>query len=412
MASALFIATVDITLEAFLLPFAEHLRAQGWRVDAFARGATANPRLRGSFDALHEASWNRSPLSFGSLISARRVQRVVQDGDYDLLWVHTPVAAMMTRFALRKHVPGHPVVVYTAHGFHFYEGGRPRANAVYHTIERKAAKWTDFLVTINREDSRAADSFGTIQPDRVRYIPGIGVDVDAYRSTSLAEAQRVRREFDVPLDAVLITMVAEFTENKRHSLALDALSRVRDERVVLALVGSGPLEEQIRAAVASRCLASRVRVAGYRRDVPAVLAASDALLLCSEREGLNRSVLEAMAAGIPVIGTATRGIADAVSEAEGWIVPKDDETALAAAIDTAAADPAERDRRGAAAHERAVREFALEKILEAYDEVFAEAVEMHQATPLPAPRLYDAVKRFLDMATALLLLLALSPVLL
>ncbi|MRS11750.1 MAG: glycosyltransferase [Actinobacteria bacterium] len=412
MPSALFITTVDITLEAFLFPFAGRLRAQGWRLDALAHGATANERIAGSFDARDEAAWTRSPLSPGSLTSAPHVRRMVREGGYDVVWAHTPVAAMLTRYALRKHVPGHPAVIYTAHGFHFYEGGSARTNRLYRSIERRAARWTDFLVTINREDFDAACTFGTIRADRVRYIPGIGVDVDAYRSTSLAEAQQVRRELNVPEDAVLVTMIAEFTANKRHDLALDALARVRDPRVVLALVGDGPLEAHVRAEVARRGLEARVRLAGYRRDLPAILAASDALLLCSEREGLNRSVLEAMAAGIPVIGTATRGIADAVSDAEGWIVPKDDPVTLAAAIDEAAADPAERDRRGAAAHERAVREFALEGVLEAYDALFAEALTLGADTPLPARIPYDSAKRALDVVFAVLLLVLLSPVLL
>lgn len=411
MPSALFITTVDITLEAFLLPFAERLRAEGWRVDALAHGATTNERIAGSFDARFDIGWTRSPLSWGSLTSVGRVRALVREGAYDVVWAHTPVAAMIARYALRAHQPGHPTVVYTAHGFHFYEGGQASSGRLYRSIERRAARWTDFLVTINREDFAAARAFGTIRPDRVRYVPGIGVDLAAYRSTGLAEAQQVRRELDVPAEAVLVTMVAEFTPNKRHAHALDALAQARDPRVVLAFVGDGPVEPHIRAEVERRGLTARTRFAGYRRDLPAVLAASDALLLCSEREGLNRSVLEAMAAGVPVIGTQTRGIADAVSEAEGWIVPKYDAAALGAAIDEAAADPAERDRRGGAARERAAREFALEGVLDAYDALFGEALDSHDSAAPRIRRPYDALKRALDIVFALLLLVALSPLL-
>jgi lipopolysaccharide/colanic/teichoic acid biosynthesis glycosyltransferase len=283
---------------------------------------------------------------------------------------------------------------------------------MYRTIERRAARWTDFLVTINREDFNAARAFGTMRSDRVRYVPGIGVDVAAYRSPDPGQAQRVRSELDVPEDAMLVTMIAEFTPNKRHAFALEALSRVQDPRVVLALVGNGPEEPRLRAEVVRLGIGSRVRFAGYRRDMPAVLSASDALLLCSEREGLNRSVLEAMAAGIPVIGTQTRGIADAVSESEGWIVPKHDAAALAAAIDAAAADPAERQRRGAAGRERVTREFALELVLETYDALFAEAHALGAATHVCHSTRYDALKRVLDVVFALLLTVLLSPILL
>jgi glycosyltransferase involved in cell wall biosynthesis len=117
-----------------------------------------------------------------------------------------------------------------------------------------------------------------------------------------------------------------------------------------------------------------VRFAGYRRDIPAVLAATDALVLVSEREGLNRSVLEAMAAGRPVIGTDTRGIADAIGPDAGWIVPKNDGAALSAAIDAAAGDPAEIASRGGAARTRAEREFALPRIIAEYEELYREAL--------------------------------------
>jgi glycosyltransferase involved in cell wall biosynthesis len=97
-------------------------------------------------------------------------------------------------------------------------------------------------------------------------------------------------------------------------------------------------------------------------------------VLASEREGLNRSVLEAMAVGRPVVGTQTRGIADAVGTDAGWIVAKYDVKALAGAIDAAASDPEERRRRGMAARRRAESEFALPHIIEAYEELYREAL--------------------------------------
>lgn len=381
MPSALFITTVDITLEAFLLPFAEHLRAMGWRIDALANGAASNGHIADSFDARHEIGWTRSPLSSGSRESAGRVREVVSAGGYDLVWVHTPVAAMITRFALRHRPPRHPAIVYTAHGFHFVRGGQAIPNAVYRAIERGAARWTDYIVTINDEDYAAARAFGTIDPDRIRLVRGIGVDTDRLAPDVVPNDGAIRHELAVPNDAVLVTMVAEFTANKRHTLALDALERVKTPGVVLALVGSGPLEGAIRAEVERRGLGERVRFAGYRRDLPAVLAASDALLLCSAREGLNRSGLEAMALAVPVIGTPTRGIADLIGDDEaGWVSASHSPQDLAAAVDAAAADARERARRGAAARERAVREFDLTRVIAAYDALFAEALALRDGT--------------------------------
>jgi glycosyltransferase involved in cell wall biosynthesis len=376
--SLLFVTTVPITLEAFLAPFAGHFRRLGWRVDALSNGASANEHIAGAFDHRYDVPWSRNPLDPRNLVgSAATVRRVVAQGRYDIVWVHTPIASFVTRYALRRLTGAErPLVIYTAHGFHFYEGGRPLSNMLYRSMERVAAPWTDYLVTINSEDYRAAKGLGGIDPARVRYIPGIGVDTDRF-SPERADPRAVaatRSELDVAQDAFMLTMVAEMAKVKRHEFLLEALARARDARVVLVLVGDGPLEARLKERAAALGVTDRIRWAGYRRDVPSVLAASDALVLVSEREGLPRSVLEAMAAGRPVIGTATRGIADAVGEDAGWIVPKHDVDALARAIDAAASDPAETSRRGAAARDRAVAEFALPRVIDEYEELFREAL--------------------------------------
>lgn len=199
MPSALFVTTVPITLEAFLLPFADHFRAKGWRVDALANGARSDSRLDGRFDARFDAPWSRDPLSPSNLFGAAPVvRRAVEDGGYDIVHVHTPVASFVTRYALRSlrgRAKG-PVVIYTCHGFHFYRGQAALPHAVFRAFERMAAPWTDYLVTVNREDLEAARALGGLPGERVRYIPGIGVDCERFAPgiVPAAEAARVREE--------------------------------------------------------------------------------------------------------------------------------------------------------------------------------------------------------------------------
>ena len=379
MPSVLFVTTVDTTLEAFLLPFAEHLLANGWRVEALSSGATTNPHIADAFDARHDIAWSRNPLSPRNLTgAARRVRDVVRRGEYDLVWVHTPVAAWVTRFALRRarKAESGPAVIYTAHGFHFHKGQHPLRNAAFRSLERIAARWTDRLVTINQEDHEAAGALG-LDSGRVSLIHGIGVDTRKFapENTTVTARERIWEELRVPEDSTVVTLIAEFTPNKRHEFALDAIEQVRDPGATFLFVGDGPLLDAVRESIGRRHLADRVRLTGYRRDVIDILAASDLLMLCSAREGLNRSVLEAMACGIPVIGTATRGIADAIGTGVGgWIVPKDSAKSLAAAIEEAVADSDERARRGARARQRAVEHFSLDHVLAAYDALFAEVL--------------------------------------
>lgn len=376
--SALFVTTVPITLEQFLAPFAVHFRAKGWRVDALANGAASDPHIAEQFDERFDVEWSRNPFSPKNLMgAASTVRRLVVERGYDIVHVHTPIAAFVTRFALRS-LPAdtRPVVIYTAHGFHFYRGGSAVTNAVFHSAERAAATWTDYLITINAEDFEAARALGTIDPGRVRYIRGIGVDTAVYRPDAATAEQiaAIRSELDVPPEAFMLTMLAEYAPVKRHAHVFAALARTKNPAVVLAAIGGGPLESRLREQVAALGLGERVRLAGWRRDIPAVLAASDALVLASAREGLPRSILEAMSTALPIIGTETRGIIDAVGRDAGWIVPRDDIAALADAIDLAVEQPEEAARRGTAARRRAISEFSLEVVIAAHEELYAEAL--------------------------------------
>jgi glycosyltransferase involved in cell wall biosynthesis len=229
---------------------------------------------------------------------------------------------------------------------------------------------------MNAEDFSAARGLGTIDPNRVRFIPGIGVDAATYRPLP-GQREAIRRELSLAPDAFVLVMIAEMNANKRHELVLEAMAATRDPRVTLLLVGTGELEPALRQRAASLGIADRVRFLGQRSDVPALLAASDALVLASVREGMPRVVLEAMGTGIPVIATPTRGVIDAVDgptgDAAGWLVaPTADD--LARAIGDAAADPDEAARRGAIGRGRIDRTYALPLIVAAYRELYDEAL--------------------------------------
>lgn len=378
---------MPVTVEAFLLPFARHFRSLGWRIDVLTRAATQRPGIAASFDTLYNITWSRKPFALADHFDTwNRVRRIVVEGGYRVVHVHTPIAAFVTRYALRSmHPESRPVIIYTAHGFHFYRGQPLLSHTIFKALEATAAPWTDYLVTINEEDYAAAKLFKGIRPERVRLIPGIGVDTGLFSRDSVpaGEAERIRRELNVDPDAFLIAMVAEFSAVKRHEHLLRALALVRDSRAVAVFAGSGELEPRLRRLAEELGVADRVRWVGFRHDIPAILAASDVLALVSEREGLPRSILEAMSMGVPVIGTQTRGITDAVGDT-GWLVGKHDIEALARTIDDAAADRSEVRRRGDLARQRACNKFALADVLSAYEALYAEALGITEAADVSA----------------------------
>ena len=374
--AALFVTTVASTLEAFLLALAGALRSAGWRVDALARGAEGRTALQSRFDQLFDAPWSRRLADPGNFIGAPgRVRELVAAGGYDVVHVHTPIAGFVSRYALRgMSGPSAPRVIYTVHGFHFFEGGSFIGNTVFRRAERTAARWTDYLVTMNREDFEAARSFGTIPQDRIRLVPGVGVDPATYRPNE-REGSTVRTELGIESGAFVVTMIAEMNANKRHALVLDAFSRMRQSRASsLIIVGEGPLLDALKARAASLNVHQRVHFVGHRSDVPAVLAGTDVLTLVSRREGMPRTVLEAMSTGVPVVGTRTRGIIDAVDDTAGWLVDGPNPDALAAALDFVAEHPDRAHERGATGRELVLARYSEATIVDAYLDLYREAI--------------------------------------
>lgn len=231
----LIVATVSRTHRAFLLPLAYHFRSVGWQVDGMAAGITHCQECVEAYDSVFENTWSRTPLHPANLTrAAATVRRVVQAGDYDLIHVHTPVAAFVTRYALRGlRRRGRPKIIYTAHGFHFHPSGHPVKNAAFVALERLAGGWTDFLVVINRWDEEAARRYGLVPQERLRYMPGIGIDLQVYhpQAVSTEEVERVRHEVGLRDGQVMLSMVAEFTKNKRHLDVVRALRLLRRDDI-------------------------------------------------------------------------------------------------------------------------------------------------------------------------------------
>lgn len=375
MTRVLMSATVPVFIRAFLLPLAEYFRSLGWRVDAMARDLTECDRSREAFDRVWDIGWSRSPLDPANLLGPpKQLRALVERERYDLVHVHTHVAAFVTRYALRHR--GGPKIIYTAHGFSFYPGGPGLRNAVLRGIEAFAARWTDYLVTMNQDDFEAARRFASLPTERVRYMPGIGVELDRYRPSTISASSVVglRRELGFAPDDTVFTMVAEFIHRKRHEDAIRAFGKMANERAHLLLAGNGPLVPTMRELASSLGLENRVHFLGFRDDIPTLMRASRAVLLVSAQEGLPRSVMEALCLEVPVIGTNVRGTKDLLDSEHGILVELGDVDGIARALDWAAAHPdrcQEMGRRG----RRAMRSYDVRNIIAEHEALYAEALE-------------------------------------
>ena len=355
-------ATVAAHYRGFHLPWVKRLRAAGYRVVGIAGDIAGCAVCREAFDAVLEVPFSRSIRSLQQFASAgRQLAAFVERERPALIHFHTPNAAFFGRWGVRKAAPRVGAkVVYTAHGFHFFRGGSVLRNWLFRTAEATAARYTDALLTINGEDRDAAQAFRLRAGGFTVGIHGVGINAERFnpeRYVVDAARRRLRSELGISESARVLGMVAEFNPGKRHRDLVAALARCREVGAHVALAGTGPLVDAVRAQAAALGVGDRVHLLGYRKDIPEILAAVDGLAMPSEREGLPTCVMEAMGMGCPVIGADARGTRDLLQPDCGWVHVTGDCDGLAAAIGELFLKPEEAKARAARARERILREY-------------------------------------------------------
>lgn len=373
----MFVTTISATL-SFFIPIARHFQAKGWRVDAMAQGVSTNTKCLETFDCVWEIELSRNPLEPKNLMVApQQIREVLAQKEYDLVNVSTPVAAFVTRYALnglRKQ--GKLKVIYTAQGFHFYSGGAPLKNSIFLSLEKLAGRWTDYLVVVNREDEEAAKRYRSVPTERVRYIPGTGVNVERYSPNAVPEAEvmRVRQELGLAPGTPLFLSVGEFISRKRHRDILRAFARLGRTEVHLVLAGDGLLIEEMQRLASDLGIQNQVHFLGIRRDIPILIRASVATLLASEQEGLPNCVMESLCMEVPAIGTEIRGTRDLLEGGCGLLVKVGDVEGLAQAMAWVLDHPEDAQAMGKRGREF-MTPYKLRSVLELYEALYAEAMK-------------------------------------
>ncbi|MGV3771819.1 MAG: glycosyltransferase family 4 protein [Verrucomicrobiales bacterium] len=372
-AKLLFVATVPVMIKTFLFPFSEYFRSKGCRVDGAAREIQECPDCCKAFNHVYPISWSRSPFAVSNFFkSIREVRQIVLDHGYEIVHTHSPVASFLTRFALRDlQREGKVKVIYTAHGFHFHKNGHPAKNALFIAAEKIAGAWCDYLVVINKEDEAAALKHGIVPPERLVYMPGIGVDLQKYDALPLAvlEEKKLREEFQIRPDQVIFTMIAEFNPGKRHADLFRAMQQLNRKDYCVLLAGRGKLMEKMKDLGKDLGILDQLRFLGFRPDVPKLIKLSRAVILPSEREGLPRSILESLSSAVPVLGTDIRGINELLEDGCGVLVNVGDSKAIAEGLGWLIDHPEEARQMGLKGRERA-KAYDVQKLLPMHEKLY------------------------------------------
>jgi len=268
-----------------------------------------------------------------------------------IVHTHTSKAGFVGRLAAR--LAGVPVIIHQPHGHIFYGYWSARKTALFVMLERLAARWTDTIVTLTPREVEEHLERGIGRREQYTVVPS-GVPTAALRDAAPAR-QAARARLGFGRDAFVIAGVGRLVPIKGFDLLVTALAEIAthvpDAHVLL--IGDGEERPALERHAAALGVADRLRITGATTEVTDTLAAADVLAAPSRNEGMGRVLVEAMALGLPVVGTVVGGIPDVIVEECGRLVPPDDAPALAEALSELGLDHALRAKLGAAARPRA-----------------------------------------------------------
>ncbi len=317
----LYVTTISNTVNAFLIPHIKMLIDEGHKVDvAFNIVQEVKPQIIEIGCKIHEVPFQRTPYSKRNFEAYRIIKKIIFEEEYDIVHTHTPVASALVRLACKESRNAR--VFYTAHGFHFYKGAPIMNWLVYYPVERWLSRYTDTLITINSEDySRAKASF---KANRIEYIPGIGLNIDFYRNTTV-DWKAKRNSIGLGEDSFVVLSVGSLDQNKNYRVIIEAIAKLGNPKIHYVICGDGPLDKYLKDLAENLGISSQVHFLGFRSDIAEICKICNVFAIPSLREGLGMAALEAMACGLPLVTSNLHGIMDYSVDGETGFIsePKD-----------------------------------------------------------------------------------------
>ena len=329
MKKALFLTTISGFLQQFEMNDVEILQEMGFEVHYASN--FYNPvyevdksELRSKGIVLHQVGIQKSPIQlFKNLKAFWQVRKILIKENIDIIHCHNPMGGVIGRLAalgLKKKL----TVIYTAHGFHFYDGAPKKNWIVYYPIEKFFSRMTDTLITICDEDYKLAkDKFHC----NVEHIHSVGANSAKFYEMDDEVRAELRQKLGYGEDELIILNVGELLPNKNQKSAIRAMQTITKEipNSRLLIAGNGPERESLLALIQELGLEQYVELLGYTTHLEEYTNICDALVACSYREGLPMNLIEAMLCGKPVVASVNRGHRELVRDGyNGFLVSPDD----------------------------------------------------------------------------------------
>lgn len=331
MRKVLLVATVQSHIAQFHTPLIKMLKKKGYIVDVVAKnnlGEKKGLKIEGA-DNIFDVNFSRSPFNKDNFKAYKQLKKIMQQNKYDIVHCNTPMGGVLTRLVKKNNKDISSKIIYTAHGFHFFKGAPLLNWVLYYPVEKYLSKYTDCLITMNKEDYEIANR--KFKAKEIEVTHGVGLNTKKFSiNMSDEEKEKYRNKLGLKKSDFVIIYVAELIKRKNHEMIFNVMKRLSEKQdIKLILVGSGSLENKYKSYIEENGLENTVKMLGYCMDVPQLMKISDIAISTSKQEGLPVNVMEAMYSGLPDIVTNCRGNRDLIkNEENGYVIKLNDEKAL------------------------------------------------------------------------------------
>lgn len=329
----LMLASVASMIDQFNMPNIHLMQQMGYEVHVvcnFIEGNTCDEarihKLQQTLHQMHvvQHQWD-CPRDVYSIqkcyLAYRQLHKLMACHHFAWMHCHSPIGGALARIAAHQYSIR---IVYTAHGFHFYQGAPLKNWLIYYPVEKMLAHYTEMLITLNKEDYRLAKK--SLKAGKICYIPGVGIDVRRFQEIHSEDMRTlvrrdVRRKYGIPQNALLLLSVGELSRRKNHQAVIRALAGLGRKDIYYLICGQGSCREQLMQSARRLGVSVYLRLTGYQEDVASLYQAADVFVFPSLQEGMPVALMEAMASGMPCVVSQIRGNRELIDQNGGQKFP-------------------------------------------------------------------------------------------
>ncbi|MCX7766383.1 MAG: glycosyltransferase family 4 protein [Candidatus Sumerlaeia bacterium] len=377
------ICAVDFTVKNFLLPLIKFLELQGFEVTTVCTPGEFFHELRQQGINLHGIPIARSFNLWRHLISGKKLFSFIRQHRFQIVHTHTPVASLIGRITAR--LAGVPIILYTAHGFYFHERMSPTARQFHIWLEKIAALFCDFIFTQSEEDRQTAIKLNICKEHKIAWI-GNGIDLHRFNPANIKreDKENLLKELGLEQAQFIVGIIGRLVREKGFMEFFTAASQIlkRYPKTYFLVIGDALVSDydaskaEIHRHIEQLGIKDHVRFTGFRSDIPQLLSLMNVYTLPSYREGMPRSIIEAMAMAKPVVATNIRGCREEIVDGKtGFLVPVGDATALAEAILRLLENPELAEEIGKRGRDRAIELYDEQLVLQRQLEVYKKLIQ-------------------------------------